>query len=136
LEIAHKKLREHEDWSLWIGFALNKNPPVWSAHAWNLTPRGYLIEPNARPGEVQLYYGIEVAAGRKELARKGWSLEEIRKFDAYTRGFATEERKREKTSSGLRTREPSRSRETYSDLGRNKTWLKEGCSICQWDFGR
>jgi hypothetical protein len=46
----------------------------------------------------QLYYGIEVAAGRKELARIGLSPEEIRKFDAYTREFATEQRKREKTS--------------------------------------
>ena len=52
LEIAHQKLLEHDDWTLWIGFVLNRNSLGWSAHAWNRTPREYLIEPDARPGEV------------------------------------------------------------------------------------
>lgn len=63
---------------------------------------GWLIEPNARPGQVQLYYGFE-AAGPKALARRGLSPEEIKRFDAYTLGFVTEQRERERTEIGSRT---------------------------------
>lgn len=37
-----------------------------------------------------------VLVGSKTLARGGLSAEEIKKFDAYTLGFVTEQRKRER----------------------------------------
>ena len=86
LEIAHKNLLKHGDWSLWMGFVLNGE--YWSAHAWNRTPRGWFIEPNARLGQVQLYYGFEAATGPKELARRGLSANKIKEFDAYTNPLA------------------------------------------------
>jgi hypothetical protein len=80
MEIAYKELRKHPDWSLWTGFILSNG--AWSAHAWNLTPRGVIIEPNAHK-QPKLYYGMEILVGSGLLERRGFTEEQIRKFDAY-----------------------------------------------------
>jgi hypothetical protein len=80
LGIAYEQLLKHSDWSLWTGFVLFNG--VWSAHAWNLTSRMALIEPNA-DGRPKLYYGMESLANPESLRRQGLSEEQIRRFDAY-----------------------------------------------------
>jgi hypothetical protein len=94
LEIAYEQLRKHPDWSLWMGFVLGSGG--WSAHAWNMTPHEVVVEPNARE-RPELYYGTEYLAGPKSLKRRGFTDEEIRKFDTYTTHFVREIRRREKT---------------------------------------
>lgn len=95
LEIACGNLRKHRDWSVWIGFV--RYAGAWYAHAWNMTKRLVLIEPNVlqRP---ELYYGMELIPDHKSLKRVGLTAEEIKKFDALADQYVPEYRKREKES--------------------------------------
>jgi hypothetical protein len=60
-----------------------------------MTPRGVIIEPNARE-QPKLYYGMEALAGQKSLEPRGFTEEEIRKFDADATQFVSRVRRREK----------------------------------------
>lgn len=86
LEISRRNLREHPYWSLWIGFALARRDDKWHPHAWNLTPKRYIIEP-CEPPSPKLYYGMEVAVGSKQLKHRGFDDKTIEKLNSYAEWF-------------------------------------------------